>query len=82
MYLQPHVPMPLREMYFKGITFMTGRPNVRPPMEHVLSLCRSGCFAPDVVPTTLFEFSDAPEAWASAALRTAVSRIPGSSAKE
>jgi alcohol dehydrogenase len=66
--------MPLREMYFKGITFRTGRPNVRPAMEHVLGLCRAGCFKPDVVPAKVFDFEHAVEAWSSGALRTAVVR--------
>jgi threonine dehydrogenase-like Zn-dependent dehydrogenase len=74
-YLDGPVPMPLREMYFKGITFRTGRPNVRPAMEHVLGLCRAGTFKPDAVAAKVFAFDDAAEAWASDDLRTAVTRV-------
>jgi threonine dehydrogenase-like Zn-dependent dehydrogenase len=74
-YLTETVALPLREMYFKGISFNTGRPNVRPPMEHVLGLCRAGAFKPDAVPARVFSFDRAPEAWAAEELRTAVSRL-------
>jgi threonine dehydrogenase-like Zn-dependent dehydrogenase len=74
-YLSETVPLPLREMYFKGITFRTGRANVRPQMEHVLGLCRGGSFDPNAVPAQVFPFERAEEAWASTALRTAVLRI-------
>jgi len=74
-YLDGPVPLPLREMYVKGITFRTGRPNVRPAMEHVMGLCRTGSFKPDAVPAKVFGFEDAAEAWASEELRTAVSRL-------
>lgn len=74
-YLDGPVPLPLREMYFKGITFRTGRPNTRPAMEHVLGLCRGGSFKPDAVPATVFDFDRAVEAWVSDELRTAVARI-------
>jgi alcohol dehydrogenase len=73
-YLDGPVPLPLREMYFKGITFCIGRPNVRPAMEHVLGLCRGGAFKPDAVPAAVFDFERAEEAWMSDALRTAVVR--------
>jgi alcohol dehydrogenase len=74
-YLADTVALPLREMYFKGITFVTGRPNVRPPMEHVLGLCGAGAFKPDAVPARVFTFEQAPEAWVADDLRTAVSRL-------
>ena len=73
-YLDSPVSLPLREMYFKGITFHTGRPNVRPAMEHVLALCRAGCFKADAVPAKVFDFNEADEAWLSSELRTAVVR--------
>jgi len=73
-YLGGPVALPLREMYFKGITFRTGRPNVRPAMEHVLGLCRAGAFKPDAVPASVFDFERAEEAWLSDALRTAAVR--------
>lgn len=73
-YLTETVALPLRELYFKGIRFHTARPNVRPPMEHVLGLCQSGALKPDAVPAKVFSFEDASEAWLADALRTAVAR--------
>ena len=74
-YLGDDVSLPLREMYYKGISFNTGRPNVRPPMEHVLGLCHAGAFKPDAVPAKVFSFDEAPEAWLAQDVRTAVSRL-------
>ena len=68
--------LPQRELYFKGITYRTGRPNVRPPMEHVLALCHSGAFQPNRIATRVFAFEDAAAAWMASELRTAVSRLP------
>lgn len=73
-YLDNATPLPLRDMYFKGITFRTGRPNVRAQMESVLRLCRRGTFRPDDVPTTVFDFDRADEAWLLTDLRVAVAR--------
>jgi threonine dehydrogenase-like Zn-dependent dehydrogenase len=66
--------LPHRELYFKGITYRTGRPNVRPAMEPVLALCHSRAFRPHHVPQQVFAFEDAIEAWLSPTLRTVVSR--------
>jgi alcohol dehydrogenase len=73
-YFDNATPLPLRDMYLKGITFRTGRPNVRAQMESVLRLCRSGTFRPHDVPTTVFDFDRADEAWLSTDLRVAVAR--------
>lgn len=73
-YLEGAPPLPLRELYFKGVTFRTGRPNVRPSMEPVLALCHSGRFRPEAIKTSVFEFEHAPEAWRSEDLRVAVTR--------
>lgn len=73
-YFDNATPLPLRDMYLKGITLRTGRPNVRPQMESVLRLCHSGSFRPSDVPTTVFDFDRADEAWLSMDLRVAVTR--------
>jgi threonine dehydrogenase-like Zn-dependent dehydrogenase len=65
--------IPQRELYFKGITYKTGRPNVRPAMEPVLALCH-GAFNPSAVTQKVFAFDDAIEAWMSEELRTVVAR--------
>ncbi len=64
-------PMPLQEMYWKGIYFRTGRPNVRADMAPVLAACAHG-FHPEHIDAELFGFNDAPAAWMSGALRTVV----------
>ena len=73
-YLMDTVALPLRDLYFKGITLRIGRPNVRPPMEHVLDLCKAGTFKPHAVPAKVFAFEHAIEAWLDRDLRTAVTR--------
>lgn len=66
--------VPLMESYHKGVTYRTGRPNCRQHMETVRELCCSGAFEPQRIVTTLFDFDDAPEAWADSALRIACVR--------
>jgi alcohol dehydrogenase len=66
--------LPMIEMYFKGISLVTGRANVRPAMEPVLALCRHGHFRPDHLHTKLYDFDEAPAAWMDPAVRTAASR--------
>jgi threonine dehydrogenase-like Zn-dependent dehydrogenase len=73
-FYQGEFVLPQRELYLKGITYRTGRPNVRPGIEPVLALCHSGAFRPREVPQTVFDFDAAIEAWTSADLRTVVAR--------
>jgi threonine dehydrogenase-like Zn-dependent dehydrogenase len=54
--------LPLLEMYTKGITFRTGRANAREAMPHVLSLAATGAIAPELVTTSVVEFSAAADA--------------------
>jgi hypothetical protein len=68
--------LPLQEMYWKGITFRTGRPNVRAQMESVLDLCASG-FDPSALHTIIAPFDEAPEAFLDPAVSVAVSRGGG-----
>lgn len=79
-HMRPLTGLPLIEMYFKGLSFHTGRANVRTAIEPVLSLCTHGRFHPDRIETKLFGFDDAPEAWLDPAVRTAASRaVPADS---
>lgn len=73
-FYQRDLAIPQRELYFKGITYKTGRPNVRPAMEPVLALCHSAAFKPATVTQTVFAFDDAIEAWMSEEIRTVVTR--------
>jgi len=66
--------LPQRELYFKGVTYRTGRPNVRPAIEPVLALCHSS-FKPQLVAQTVFPFEAAAEAWLADDLRVVISRV-------
>ncbi len=55
-------PLPLLEMYTKGITFKTGRVNARPAIPHVLALAQSGKLKPEQITTRVVAWRDAPEA--------------------
>jgi alcohol dehydrogenase len=72
-HLQP-VALPMAEMYHKGITFVTGRANVRAQVEPLLALCAHGHFRPEALETRLYTFEDAPAAWLDDAVRTAAAR--------
>ena len=67
-------PVPMLEMYHKGITLRTGRANVRTNIPPTLDGCHAHGFRPDLVETRLYGFDDAPAAWMDDALRTAASR--------
>lgn len=72
-HLGPTTPLPMMEMYHKGIFLRTGRANVRTSIPPVLDCCAHG-FAPDRIATSLYDFDDAPAAWMDDALRTAAAR--------
>lgn len=64
--------LPLAEMYFKGVTYKTGRPNCRHGHDGALHAWAAKGFKPDLVGPKLFDFNDAPEAWVDPALYVAV----------
>jgi alcohol dehydrogenase len=74
-HMRPLTGLPLAEMYFKGLSFHTGRANVSTAIEPVLALCSHGHFHPERVEITLYGFDDAPEAWLDPTVRTAASRV-------
>jgi alcohol dehydrogenase len=61
-YFGEQPPLPLLEMYTKGITFKTGRVNARTAMPHVLDLAASGALRPELVTTSVVGWSDAADA--------------------
>jgi len=65
--------LPLQDMYWKGITFKTGRPNLRAQIEPVLDLCCAG-FEPSKLATLIAPFEQAHEAFLDQAISVAVSR--------
>lgn len=62
MYQTPTTPLPLRLMYAKGITFLTGRVHSRAALPEVLAHCAAGHIHPETVTTRTAGFSDAAEA--------------------
>ena len=72
-------PVPLQAMYWKGVTFSTGRPNCRSAVEPLLACCRAGVhgrpgFRPDVICQSVHNFDDMPDAWGEAAIRVVACR--------
>jgi alcohol dehydrogenase len=73
-YFGETTPVPLFEMYTKGIRFHTGRAHARPAMEPVLDLVRAGTFKPELVTGETATWDDAPEAVAAHRSKLVVSR--------
>jgi threonine dehydrogenase-like Zn-dependent dehydrogenase len=63
-YAEETTPVPLFEMYTKGITFKTGMVSARPLMDEVMELVVEGRFAPERVTSAVVPFDDAAEALA------------------
>lgn len=64
-YFEAETPVPMLEMYTKGITLLTGRANARPAMEPILDLVRSGRLQPERVTAETASWDDAAEAVAA-----------------
>lgn len=61
-YYPTYTPMPLREMYGTGVTFITGRAHVRACLCDVVGLAECGRLHPEVVTGRLARWDEAPEA--------------------
>jgi alcohol dehydrogenase len=61
-YFTQTTPIPLLEMYTRGIRFHTGRVHARPAIEPVLELVRSGRFQPELVTRETAGWDEAAEA--------------------
>lgn len=61
-YFEPSSPVPLLEMYTKGVQVATGRVHARPAMEPVLELVRDGRLRPERVTAETAAWEDAPDA--------------------
>ncbi len=73
-YFEPETPVPLLEMYTKGIRFETGRVHARPAIEPVLELVRSGAFEPELVTRETATWDEAAEAVAGHGGKLVISR--------
>jgi threonine dehydrogenase-like Zn-dependent dehydrogenase len=73
-YFTETTPMPLFEMFTKGIRFHTGRAHARPSMEPLLELIRSGAFKPELITAETARWDDAPDAIAGHRSKLVISR--------
>ncbi len=69
------VPMPLLEMYTRGIRFVTGRIDARRDIPAALAIAASGKFALGTIASKVVAWSDAPIAWCEPAAKLVVSRV-------
>lgn len=67
-------PLPLLEMYTRGITFHTSRADSRRYLPEVLDLVAAGRIDPLMVPTTVVKWDSAAQQWLQPALKLVVSR--------
>jgi threonine dehydrogenase-like Zn-dependent dehydrogenase len=73
-YFEP-TPMPLLDMFTQGVTFVTGRPHVRPIAPEVLELIREGRFDPEPMTARKVPWEDAAEALSDLRAKTVVERV-------
>lgn len=73
-YFEP-TPMPLLDMFTQGVTFVTGRPHVRPIAPEVLELIRQGRFDPEPMTAQKVSWDDAAEALSELRAKTVVERV-------
>jgi threonine dehydrogenase-like Zn-dependent dehydrogenase len=73
-YFEPETPVPLFEMFSKGITFHTGAPQARPMMPAILELIRDGSFKPEQGTMEAASWEDAADAVAGHDGKLVVSR--------
>lgn len=67
-------PLPLLEMYTRGITLHTSRADSRRHLPAVLELAATGVFDPLSVPVTTAPFDDAADAWLAPATKLVLTR--------
>ncbi len=73
-YFNETTPVPLLEMFTKGIRFHTGRVHARPAMEPLLDLVREGRFKPQLATGETASWDEAPAALANHRSKLVISR--------
>jgi threonine dehydrogenase-like Zn-dependent dehydrogenase len=73
-YFDPETPLPLLEMYTRGITFRTGRVNARAAIPHVLGLVAAGRLRPELVTAAVVAWDEADTALPGLEAKTVVVR--------
>lgn len=77
MYPSPSTPVPLMDMFARGITFTTGQPHVSSHLDDVLGLIADGTIDPAAVTTSVRPWEEAPAAFASGGGKTVCLRDRG-----
>jgi threonine dehydrogenase-like Zn-dependent dehydrogenase len=75
-YFTPDTPVPLLDMYTRGITFRTSRVNARAVIPDVLALISTGRLRPELVTSATVRWDDADSALADLSAKTVVVRPP------
>ena len=70
----PETPVPLLEMYTRGVTFHTSRADSRRFLPEVLDLVSAGRLDPLGVPVTTVPWDRADEAWLAPATKLVLTR--------
>jgi threonine dehydrogenase-like Zn-dependent dehydrogenase len=73
-YFEELTPVPLLEMFTKGIRFHTGRVHARPAMEPLIELVREGRFRPELATGETASWDEAPEALANHRSKLVITR--------
>jgi alcohol dehydrogenase len=73
-YFAEGTPLPLLEMYSRGITFKTGRVHARPIIPELLAMVAAGRLHPERVTDKVVNWDEAPEALAHHTTKTVLSR--------
>ena len=73
-YFASETPLPLLDMYTRGITFRTGRVNARSVIPYVLDLVTRGQLRPELVTSATVPWAEADTALAELAAKTVVVR--------
>ena len=75
-YYSDATPVPLLEMFGRGVRFHTGRVNARAHMPAVLELVQAGRLQPELVNSELLAWDDAPRALAEPSMKPVFLRQP------
>jgi threonine dehydrogenase-like Zn-dependent dehydrogenase len=67
-------PLPMLDMYSRGVVFRTGRVNARAAIPSVLDLIQAGGLRPEVVTSATVQWEDAPDALAELDAKTVIVR--------
>jgi threonine dehydrogenase-like Zn-dependent dehydrogenase len=73
-YFSPETPLPLLDMYTRGITFRTGRVNARAVIPDVLAAVAAGRLRPELVTAAIVTWDEADTALAQLDAKTVVTR--------